>query len=59
MLWIISIAIDVIVLLGAVVVIGFVWSDDIVHSLVYYVCGASFGGYVVFRHRQIKELLSN
>ena len=56
-LWAISIGIDIVILLGAIIIVNMVWPEDSWHRFVYYICGASFGGYVVFRYRQIRELL--
>ncbi len=56
-LWAISISIDIVVIIGAMVVVNMVWPDDSWHKFVYYICGASFGGYAVFRYRQLRELL--
>lgn len=56
-LWAVSIIVDIAILIGAIVIVNMVWPEDSWHRLVYYVCGAGFGGYVVFRYRQLKELL--
>ncbi len=56
-LWTVSVIVDILVIVGAMVVVNKVWPEDSWHRFVYYICGASFGGYVVFRYRQIKELL--
>lgn len=56
-LWVISICIDIVILLGAVIIVNMVWPEDNWHKFVYYICGASFGGYVVFRYRQLREML--
>lgn len=56
-LWAISIGIDIAILIGAMIIVNMVWPEDGWHRFVYYICGASFGGYVVFRYRQLKELL--
>lgn len=56
-LWVISICIDIVILLGAVIIVNMVWPEDNWHKFAYYICGASFGGYVVFRYRQLREML--
>ncbi len=56
-LWAVSIIIGIAVIIGAVIIVSMIWPDDSWHKFVYYICGASFGGYAVFRYKQLKELL--
>lgn len=50
---------DIAILVGAYVIANVIWPTDNWHRFVYYICGASFGGYIVFRYGQIKELWHN
>ena len=56
-LWAVSISIDILVIVGAMVIVNEIWPEDSWHKFIYYICGAGFGGYVLFRYRQLRELL--
>ncbi len=48
---------DLLVVIATVNFLFFAYPEDSWHRFMYYICGATFGGYVVFRYRQIRELL--